>query len=105
MEQPLSAAVMFLRQYQLPSLMLVAVRSSKETRRNIWRYLTRWSKIKAPLDGRDLKAMGLKPGPQYKQILDELLQATLDGEILPGDRSVAEAFVRERYPNLEFRKK
>jgi tRNA nucleotidyltransferase (CCA-adding enzyme) len=33
------------------------------------------------LTGRDLQAMGLKPGPQYKTILEKLLDARLDGLI------------------------
>ncbi|MEY4705642.1 MAG: hypothetical protein RL042_1847, partial [Nitrospirota bacterium] len=37
--------------------------------------------IKAALMGRDLQAMGLKPGPQYKTILGKLLDARIDGVI------------------------
>jgi tRNA nucleotidyltransferase (CCA-adding enzyme) len=37
--------------------------------------------IKTALTGRDLQAMGLKPGPQYKTILGELLDARIDGMI------------------------
>jgi tRNA nucleotidyltransferase (CCA-adding enzyme) len=76
-----SEVVKLLRQYKLPSLILVAVKSPKTIRRQIWQYLTQWSKIQAPIDGNDLKKMGLKPGPQYKEILDKLLTATLDGTI------------------------
>jgi tRNA nucleotidyltransferase (CCA-adding enzyme) len=35
--------------------------------------------------------MGYKPGPQFKQILDSLLAATLDGKIR--DRLEAELFL------------
>ena len=52
--------------------------------------------VKAPLNGKDLKELGYKPGPLYREILDKLLAATLDGEI--DDRSSAESFVRKRYP-------
>jgi tRNA nucleotidyltransferase (CCA-adding enzyme) len=85
----------FLRQYQNVSLILVAVRSPKALRRNIWQYLTQLSQIKSPLDGNDLKALGYKPGPIYKQILDDLLTATLDGQI--SDRTQAEIFVKGNY--------
>jgi tRNA nucleotidyltransferase (CCA-adding enzyme) len=85
----------FLRQYQKVSLILVAVRSAKSLRHTIWQYLTQISQIKAPLDGNDLKALGYKPGPIYKQILDDLLTATLDGQI--SDRAQAEAFVKKNY--------
>jgi tRNA nucleotidyltransferase (CCA-adding enzyme) len=37
--------------------------------------------IKTALTGRDLQAMGLKPGPQYKTILGKLLDARIDGVI------------------------
>ncbi len=85
----------FLRQYQNVILILVAVRSPKAIRRSIWQYLTQLSQIKPPLDGNDLKALGYKPGPIYKQILDELLIATLDGQI--SDRTQAEIFVKANY--------
>ena len=37
--------------------------------------------VKTALTGRDLQAMGLKPGPQYKTILGKLLDARIDGMI------------------------
>ena len=37
--------------------------------------------VKTTLTGRDLQAMGLLPGPQYKKILDRLLDARLNGEV------------------------
>lgn len=40
--------------------------------------------------------MGYKPSDQFKQILDDLLTLTLDGEI--GDRAAAEAFLQRNYP-------
>jgi tRNA nucleotidyltransferase (CCA-adding enzyme) len=84
-----------LHQYRYVSLILVAVRSPKPLRRTIWQYLTQLSQIEPPLDGNDLKAFGYKPGPIYKQILDDLLIATLDGQI--SDRTQAEIFVKGNY--------
>jgi tRNA nucleotidyltransferase (CCA-adding enzyme) len=37
--------------------------------------------VKTVLTGRDLQAMGLKPGPRYKTILGRLLDARIDGMI------------------------
>jgi tRNA nucleotidyltransferase (CCA-adding enzyme) len=37
--------------------------------------------VKTTLTGRDLQAMGLKPGPQYKTILAKLLDARIDGMV------------------------
>ena len=48
------------------------------------RYLVAYVKnrtIKTALTGRDLQTMGLKPGPQYKTILEKLLDARIDGMI------------------------
>lgn len=87
-----SEVVKRLRRYNLASLILVAVRSPQAIRRTIWQYLTQWSNIQAPLNGHDLKAMGYKPSPQYKRILDELLTATLDGKI--STRSEAEKWLQ-----------
>ena len=50
------------------------------TRRAISTYLTRLKGTKPKLSGRDLKAMDIEPGPIYKQILDRVLDAKLDGK-------------------------
>ncbi|MEM8778477.1 MAG: CBS domain-containing protein [Cyanobacteria bacterium P01_G01_bin.49] len=78
----ISQKVTLLKAYKLPDLVIVAVRSNLMIRRMIWQFLTKWSQINAPLNGNDLKAMGYKPGPKYKQVLDQLLNKTLDGEIV-----------------------
>ncbi|MGK7916894.1 MAG: CBS domain-containing protein [Prochloraceae cyanobacterium] len=90
-----SEIVKLLRHYNLPTLVLLAARSPRNIRRTIWQYLTHWSKIHSPLNGNDLKVLGYKPGPIYKQILDELLTATLDGKIK--SRTEAEMLLRENY--------
>jgi tRNA nucleotidyltransferase (CCA-adding enzyme) len=84
-----------LRRYKLPTLIIIACRSHSEIRRLIWLNITKWTKIQAPIDGNDLKKMGYKPSPQFKEILARLLCATLDGEIK--DRMAAEEFVRVNY--------
>jgi tRNA nucleotidyltransferase (CCA-adding enzyme) len=91
-----SEFVWLFRHYGLEMLILMAVQCPRWVRRQIWQYLTQWANASSPLNGKDLKAFGYKPGPLYREILDELLAATLDGEIR--DRSSAESFVRERYP-------
>ncbi|MGI0485616.1 CBS domain-containing protein [Pantanalinema rosaneae CENA516] len=85
-----------LQPYEPELLVLVAIRSSRSLRKQIWRYLTHWSQIKAPLDGRDLKAMGYKPGPQFKHILQTLTAATLDGVI--ANREQAEIYLNKCFP-------
>jgi len=78
-----------LQPYDSISLLLVAINSDISHRRKIWHYLTHSSHIKAPLNGDDLKALGYKPGPQYKDILNRLLQATLDGEISTREEAIS----------------
>jgi tRNA nucleotidyltransferase (CCA-adding enzyme) len=45
------------------------------------RYYREWRFVKTVVTGDDLRAMGLKPGPQYAVLLDRLLAARLDGEV------------------------
>ena len=81
--------------YKYVGLILLAVRTSKPIRRLLWQYLTKLSKVESPLDGNNLKALGYQPGPIYKQILDDLLIATLDEKV--NNYNEAEAFVQEKY--------
>ncbi len=91
-----SQVVQLLRQYDLPMLILIAVQSPREIRHQIWEYFTVWANVQPLLNGNDLKKLGYKPGPQYRQILDDLLAATLDGVIK--DRFEAEEFLAQHYP-------
>ena len=91
-----SQVVQLLRLYDLPTLILIALTSPRSIRRQIWRYGTNWANVQPLLNGHDLKALGYQPGPQYRQILDRILAATLDGEI--SDRAAAEEFVLANYP-------
>ena len=62
------------------------------------RYLAAYMKsrtVKTALTGRDLQAMGLKPGPQYKTILEKLLGARIDGVITT--EADERAFVQNRF--------
>jgi tRNA nucleotidyltransferase (CCA-adding enzyme) len=91
--QHVSQVARLLRAQDLSTLILIAVRCRKivTIRRQIWKYLTVWVYVRPILDGNDLRKLGYKPGPQYRQILDDLLAATLDGIVT--DRVTAEAFV------------
>jgi tRNA nucleotidyltransferase (CCA-adding enzyme) len=75
---------------------LVAIRSNRCLRRLISRYLGHWSAIKPLLDGNDLKALGYRPSPQFKQMLDKLTAATADGQVLT--RADAEQFLCRNFP-------
>ncbi|GAB4540719.1 MAG: hypothetical protein Fur002_07890 [Anaerolineales bacterium] len=45
------------------------------------KFLTLWRGIKPAMNGNDLKARGVPPGPRYKQILTRVRAAWLDGEL------------------------
>ncbi|MEH1883606.1 CBS domain-containing protein [Nostoc sp.] len=90
-----SQLVQLLRQYDLPMLILIALQSPREIRHQIWEYLTVWANVQPLLNGNDLKKLGYKPGPQYRQILDDVVAATLDRVIK--DRAEAEEFLANHY--------
>ena len=50
-------------------------------RRVMSRYITQWRREKADITGRDLIALGLRPGPQFGEILRAVRRAKLDGEV------------------------
>jgi tRNA nucleotidyltransferase (CCA-adding enzyme) len=64
------------------TLLILMAKSKGETvKRQVSAFLTTYQHVKPILTGSDLKAMGLKPGPKFKQILDRLLDARLNGEV------------------------
>ncbi len=77
-------------------LILIATQSSRAIRRYIWQYLTVWRHVQPLLNGNNLQKLGYKPSPQFRQIIDDLLAATLDGVIQ--DITQAEAFLAQHYP-------
>jgi tRNA nucleotidyltransferase (CCA-adding enzyme) len=62
-------------------LFLMAKSKGEIVKRQVSAFLTTYQHVKPILTGADLKAMGLKPGPRFKQILDRLLDAKLNGEV------------------------
>jgi tRNA nucleotidyltransferase (CCA-adding enzyme) len=62
-------------------LYLLAKAPRKEIKQQIVAYLTEYRDVRPLLSGTGLKALGLKPGPQFKRLLDRLLAARLDGEV------------------------
>ncbi|MEO3706682.1 CBS domain-containing protein [Trichormus azollae] len=91
-----SQIVNLLKKYDLATLILIAVQSPRKIRREIRHFLKKLAKIQPLLNGNDLKELGYKPSPLYKQMLDDLLTATLDGTIK--DKSEARKFLAKHYP-------
>jgi tRNA nucleotidyltransferase (CCA-adding enzyme) len=48
------------------------------------------------LNGNDLKKLGYKPSPKFRQMLDDILAATLDGVV--HNQEEAEDFLAKHYP-------
>jgi tRNA nucleotidyltransferase (CCA-adding enzyme) len=44
-------------------------------------YITKWKHVSTTIDGSELKKIGVPPGPIYREILNELRDAWLDGTI------------------------
>ncbi len=64
-----------------PLLYLMAIATSDEVKRRISHYLTHLRHIRISITGKDLKNMGIDPGPAYRKILDAVLDAKLDSQI------------------------
>jgi tRNA nucleotidyltransferase (CCA-adding enzyme) len=84
-----------LQALDIQTLILIAVRSDRPLRRIIWRHLTCWMQLELPIDGKDLKTMGYKPGPHFRTMLEALQSEVLDGRV--GDRAEAEQFIRDHF--------
>jgi hypothetical protein len=70
-----------LRSVPEPALQILAVLEAKVVSTKIRAFLDTYSKVRITSTGADLRGAGLKPGPAYREILDELLFARLDGRI------------------------
>ena len=53
--------------------------------KNLSRYITQWRREKPDIDGRDLRDMGIAPGPLFGRILRAVLAGKLDGETPDAD--------------------
>jgi len=62
-------------------LYMMACTTRDETRRAISKYFTKLRTTTTYLRGKDLKGLGIEPGPIYHKILDKLLDARLDHEL------------------------
>lgn len=63
-------------------------------------YYAEWRDVKTAVTGDDLRALGLKPGPAYGIILDQLLAARLDGQI--SSEAEEQALLKQILANIDF---
>ncbi len=81
-------------------LFIMAGTQREEVLRHISRYFHRYRHATTELRGKDLKDMGIAPGPIYRAILDELLDARLNGVVrnLQEERAYVEEHFRDYLP-------
>jgi tRNA nucleotidyltransferase (CCA-adding enzyme) len=78
-------------------LYMMAKTNRETTRKAVSLYFTKLKAIRISIGGDDLRDLGLAPGPLFKAILNELLEARIDEKILT--RSDEIAYVKEHYLN------
>jgi tRNA nucleotidyltransferase (CCA-adding enzyme) len=62
-------------------LYMMATTKKKSVKKAISHFITGLRDIKIAVSGKDIKKMGLEPGPIYRQILQAVLDAKLNGEL------------------------
>jgi tRNA nucleotidyltransferase (CCA-adding enzyme) len=71
-----------LQPFKVEELLFMMARTQREeVRRMISHYFYKYRDTRTELKGRDLQVLGLEPGPVYRRILDELLDARLNGSL------------------------
>jgi len=74
-------------------LFLYAASKSKDARERIRDYVNQHRKVKLLVSGEDLSSLGLRPGPRYKELLEKVKRAQLDG--LVHSKEEAKAFLKK----------
>ena len=62
-------------------VLIIAVANTGKVTRIANKYFSEWRKVKIKLTGDDLLKLGLKPGPHFRRILEEVLYAKLNGKL------------------------
>lgn len=62
-------------------LYIMAVAEDDEIKKMVSRYILKLRQVKTSIRGKDLKALGIEPGPVYGKILRAVLKARLDGMV------------------------
>lgn len=72
----------WLRELPVETLLHMMARTGRaEIRRGISTYVTQLSNVRTSITGNDLKKLGVPKGPAYRVILDQVLDARLDGMV------------------------
>lgn len=93
----LSSLYFILNPLPAEGLLFLMARSQKEDlRKKISYFITQLRNIEPQLSGKDLKKLGIEPGPLYGQILQQLKAAQIDG--LSCNRQDQLEWVKKNYP-------
>lgn len=77
------------------TLFAMAIAVNENKKKEISRYLIEFRGIKAQITGKDLKGIGIEPGPVYSEILDALLDQKLRGKLKTKEDELN--FIREEF--------
>jgi len=93
-----------LSHFSIEALLFMMARTTREeTRMAISEYITTLRHVKPLLTGKDLIAMGYKPGPLFGKILAALREARLDGKVVSRQdevKLVRTKFLPERHERV-----
>jgi tRNA nucleotidyltransferase (CCA-adding enzyme) len=95
-----SAIYRALQPFRAEEILFLMARTEKdEVARTISHYFHRHRSVTTELKGKDLVKLGIPPGPIYTVLLNELLDARVNGEV--DSREEELAFIRRRLETLE----
>uniref|UniRef100_UPI004056363A CBS domain-containing protein n=1 Tax=Candidatus Electronema sp. TaxID=2698783 RepID=UPI004056363A len=77
-------------------LCLMVIARKKHIQEAVSRYVTALRDTRPLISGQDLLELGLQPGPQFKQLLNHVLEAQLDGVV--GNKEEALSLARKLFP-------
>lgn len=79
-------------------LFLMGKAEKEETRRAVSHFFHRYRNVQTEIRGKDLKEMGITPGPSYRMLLNELQDARINGEVR--SRHEEFKFLQSNHPEL-----
>lgn len=77
-------------------LYLMAIARKSTAKKAVSNFVVQLRHTRTLLTGRDLMAMGYKPGPDFKTMLNDLLDARLDGAVKTKEDEIA--YIQDNYP-------
>ncbi|MDM8552336.1 polya polymerase, partial [Desulfobacterales bacterium HSG2] len=69
-------------------LYMMAATRPEKVKKSISQYVTQLRQVETSVKGKDLKKMGLEPGPIYREVLEAVLDAKLNGLLRTRDDEI-----------------